>query len=255
MMTDTKIDLNAYIHRQIHCSCGHTHYSGVRLIDIDRGAVRAQSEKVQTRDPEAVKAVTEALVLTGIAMSFVGNSRPASGCEHHCTHYWEMKALMEGCTPALHGTQVGVGTILALRLYHRLAQEQPDFDAAMARPYDQAAWEEKMRALYGAAADGIIALEQKAGKNDVAKRDQRLAVIKEKWEEIRRAIQEDLPAAEEMAALLRSLGAPTEPEEIDIPAARAREAVVVAKEVRDRYTLLQLLWDLGLAEQYAASAE
>ncbi|MBR3366552.1 MAG: iron-containing alcohol dehydrogenase [Lachnospiraceae bacterium] len=40
MMTDTKIDLNAYIHRQIHCSCGHTHYSGVRLIDIDRGAVR-----------------------------------------------------------------------------------------------------------------------------------------------------------------------------------------------------------------------
>ncbi len=143
----------------------------------------------------------------------------------------------------------------ALRIYHRLAQEQPDFDAAMARPYDQAAWEEKMRALYGAAADGIIALEQKAGKNDVAKRDKRLAVIKEKWEEIRRAIQEDLPAAEEMAALLRSLGAPTEPEEINIPAARAREAVVVAKEVRDRYTLLQLLWDLGLAEQYAASAE
>ena len=93
----------------------------VEMVRTALRTVRAQSEKVQTRDPEAVKAVTEALVLTGIAMSFVGNSRPASGCEHHCAHCWEMKALMEGRTPALHGTQVGVGTILALRLYHRLA--------------------------------------------------------------------------------------------------------------------------------------
>ena len=179
MMTDTKIDLNAYIHRQIHCSCGHTHYSGVRLIDIDRGAVRRLPGHIRELGYEKIFLVAD-------------------------RNTW------------------------------------------------RAAGKQAAQAL---TADGIIALEQKAGKNDVAKRDQRLAVIKEKWEEIRRAIQEDLPAAEEMAALLRSLGAPTEPEEIDIPAARAREAVVVAKEVRDRYTLLQLLWDLGLAEQYAASAE
>jgi glycerol-1-phosphate dehydrogenase [NAD(P)+] len=213
--------------------------------------VRAQRAKVQEQDPEAVKAVTEALVLTGIAMSFVGNSRPASGCEHHCAHYWEMKALMEGKTPALHGTQVGVGMILALKLYHRLASEQPDFDAAMRRQYDQEAWAQRMRDLYGAAADGIIALEAKAGKNDITRRNERLAVMKEKWEEIRRTIGEDLPATEEMAGLLRSLGAPTAPEEIDIPAERAREAVIAAKEVRDRYTLLQMLWDLGLAESFA----
>ena len=29
------------------------------------------------------------------------------------------------------------------------------------------------------------------------------------------------------------------------------DSIIVAKEVRDRYTILQLLWDLGLAEQMA----
>ena len=53
-----------------------------------------------------------------------------------------------------------------------------------------------------------------------------------------------------MIDLLRSLNAPVEPEDMGVSAQRAREAVEVAKEVRDRYTLLQLLWDLGLAAQY-----
>ena len=200
---------------------------------------------------EAVKAVTEALVLTGIAMSFVGNSRPASGCEHHFAHYWEMTALMEGRMPANHGTQVGVGMILAMRLYHKLAKEQPDFEAAMNRPFDRAAWEARMRECYGIAADGIIALENKAGKNDIAKRDQRLIVIRDNWKQIREMIEENLPETEEMTALLRSLNAPVEPEDMGVSTQREREAVEVAKEVRDRYTLLQLLWDLGLAAKYA----
>ena len=223
----------------------------VGMVETALKTVRAQSTKVQSRDPEAVKAVTEALVLTGIAMSFVGNSRPASGCEHHLAHYWEMKALMEGKMPEKHGTQVGVGMILALKLYDKLAAEQPDFDAAMKRPYDKEAWERRIRDYYGEAAYGIIALEAKAQKNDVAKRNERLAVMKENWAKIQQMIRDDLPKAEDMIDLMTSLKAPVTPEEIGVSAQRAKEAVRVAKEVRDRYTLLQILWDLGLADQYA----
>ena len=39
-MKREKIDLNAYINREIPCACGHTHFSGVKRIDIDRGAVK-----------------------------------------------------------------------------------------------------------------------------------------------------------------------------------------------------------------------
>ena len=68
-----------------------------------------ESDGIKQRNQEAVKHLMEALVLTGVAMSFVGNSRPASGSEHHLSHYWEMQFQMEGRKPILHGIKVGVG--------------------------------------------------------------------------------------------------------------------------------------------------
>ena len=43
-----------------------------------------------------------ALLLSGIAMQMVGNSRPASGAEHHLSHLWEMEAVNPH-TDAYHG--------------------------------------------------------------------------------------------------------------------------------------------------------
>ncbi len=245
-LTDWK--LSRLINGEIYCD---------RVAGMVRESLRTVRDyggRVKERDPEAVKAVMEALVLTGIAMSFMGNSRPASGCEHHCSHYWEMKTLLEGGTPALHGEQVGVGMILALKLYHALEKEEPDFDALKERPYDREAWTARMRALYGVTAGGIIALEDAAGKNDPAKRNRRLEAMKAQWPEIRRIIREELPPAEEMEDLLRSLSAPVRPTQIGLKPEAAAEAVEAAKELRDRYTLLQILWDLGLTEKYAAMA-
>mgnify|MGYP002230374967 CR=1 FL=1 len=51
---------------------------------------------LRRRDEQAVEYVTEALVLSGIAMGMVGNSRPASGAEHHFAHTWEVDALARG---------------------------------------------------------------------------------------------------------------------------------------------------------------
>ena len=223
------------------------------VVDMVRTAISTvmeYSKKVQERDPAAIKAVTEALVLTGIAMSFVGNSRPASGCEHHFSHFWEMRALMHGKTPALHGTQVGVGTIVALKLYHMLAEETVDFDAAKARVFDKDAWTENIHRCYEVAADGIIAVEEASQKNDVAQRDVRIAYMKENWDAIRKTIEEDLPATEEMEALLASLDAPIAPAQIDVDEEEVRDCVIYAKEVRARFTVLQMIWDLGLSEEY-----
>lgn len=216
----------------------------------------AQSGRIRDRDPVVIGSVTEALVLTGIAMKFVGNSRPASGCEHHMSHYWEMKFLMEGKKAILHGTKVGVAAVAALRMYQMLAQtlgELPDFDfsGAAARPFDRAAWETQIRDVFGDAAEGIIALEDRTQKNDMQARNQRLQTIEKKLKEILWAIRHDLPPVEEVEKLLLSLDAPVHPEQIGVSLTEVREAVLYAKEVRDRYTLLQLLWDLGLSEDFA----
>ena len=80
----------------------------------------SQVSGLRRRDPDAVQATTEGLVLSGIAMSFIGSSRPASGFEHYFSHLWEMMALERGKPYELHGIQVGVGTLLALRVYDEI---------------------------------------------------------------------------------------------------------------------------------------
>lgn len=61
------------------------------------------------------------LILSGLAMQMIGNSRPASCAEHHMSHLWEMEVL-NGTLDALHGEKVSVGTMLVLQKYKKIAQ-------------------------------------------------------------------------------------------------------------------------------------
>ncbi len=57
--------------------------------------------------------VVKALVSSGVAMSIAGSSRPASGAEHLFSHQLDRIAP----EPALHGHQVGVGSIITEYLH------------------------------------------------------------------------------------------------------------------------------------------
>ncbi|MCJ2530832.1 MAG: NAD(P)-dependent glycerol-1-phosphate dehydrogenase [Candidatus Thermoplasmatota archaeon] len=57
--------------------------------------------------------VCKALVSSGVAMSIAGSSRPASGSEHLFSHALDRLA----GEPALHGEQVGLGTIMMMFLH------------------------------------------------------------------------------------------------------------------------------------------
>ena len=68
--------------------------AGVIEAAVETCAANAQA--LAQREPQAIQAVTEALILSGLAMGMVGVSRPASGAEHQMAHYWEMDALRRG---------------------------------------------------------------------------------------------------------------------------------------------------------------
>lgn len=55
----------------------------------------------------------EVMVSSGVAMSMANSSRPASGAEHNFSHALDMIAP----EPALHGEQVGIGTIMMSHLH------------------------------------------------------------------------------------------------------------------------------------------
>lgn len=90
----------------------------------------ANAKALAQREPQAIQAVTEALILSGLAMGMVGVSRPASGAEHQMAHYWEMDALRREEEHPLHGNAVGVGTVLAASLYEMAAEYLPQGFAA-----------------------------------------------------------------------------------------------------------------------------
>jgi len=161
--------------------------------------------------------------------------------------------LEEGKKPVLHGLKVAVGMVAANFLYEKFLNVMPDADRAnaFAQAFVFDAWENEIRSIYGRSAQEIVELEKKVHKNGLEGQQKRLISTLEHWDELQKTVSDCLPALNETLALLAKLNAPTCPADFGIEAASVRNAVLYAKDVRDRFTLLQLLWDLGLLPQFA----
>lgn len=209
-------------------------------------------EGLVKRADKSVESLMEALVISGIAMSFTGNSRPASGAEHHLSHFWEMMYLFQGREEVLHGVKVGIGTAAINWLRKRLADYRPDFDLLEKAEFsfDKEDWLENVKTLYSKAASGIIELNEKEQLNDERKRAERLKCVRGNWDRIADILKET-PETDEICDMLISADLPTKPAEIGVDRELFKNAVIYAKELRSRYTILQLLWDLDLLKDFA----
>ena len=207
------------------------------------------------RDPQAVKAVFEGLVVCGAAMEFAGLSRPASGVEHYFSHVWDMRGLEFGTQVSTHGIQCAIGTVLALRLYEEIRKTKPDRKKALAFAYnfDFEAWSKELRSFLGTGAETMIRAEAKEGKYDLRKHKTRLDQIISNWAALLSVMDEELPAAEDIERLLEMIGAPKEAQEIGISGDLLPMSFKATKDIRDKYVLSRLCWDLGVLDELADS--
>ncbi len=224
----------------------------VELIKDCVNGVIAVSPQLKTRDAQALGKVMNGLVLSGTAISLYGNSRPASGSEHHMSHYWETIGDQRGTPFAMHGEQVAVATVLVLMLVEELLKVDVDFDNArlLAKCYDTTKWEKEIRKAYGNAAQEVIDLELKSNKNDPDGRMKRICSMQQHWGDIVQQLSM-LPSAETLQKVLREAGCPCTPAEINVDKDLLRNTFLYCKEVRDRYTVLQTVYDLGLMDELA----
>ncbi|MBQ7895038.1 MAG: sn-glycerol-1-phosphate dehydrogenase [Oscillospiraceae bacterium] len=184
-------------------------------------------------EDSAFENVTYALVMSGIAMQMMGNSRPASGAEHHISHMIEMEPeAFEVKFPALHGEKTGVGTILASKEYYRLADIE---DIAPYAVDYVSVTDEKLSSFFGERLAQAVISENK--------NDSLAAVSKEKlieqWPEIRKIIR-SIPKPEELYALLEKLGAKRELEEIGVSSEKLPVLLEYSPLVRNRLTLMRM---------------
>lgn len=85
------------------------------------------TEDIIRRDEKGIEKLTDALIISGLAMAESGNSRPASGAEHHILHYLEMWFVAQKKCVPLHGIKVGLGTLVSAYLYKTLEKDGVSF--------------------------------------------------------------------------------------------------------------------------------
>ena len=79
-------------------------------------------------EPKAVEILTDALIMAGISMAECGNSRPASGSEHHVSHFLEMDFVRRGEKGPLHGVKVAIGTLMSIEIYNYVGDNKIQFN-------------------------------------------------------------------------------------------------------------------------------
>ena len=198
-------------------------------------------------DKTAISAVMEGLVISGLAMNYAGVSRPASGMEHYISHIIDMRALEFGTPWDLHGIQCGIATLETIRAYEKLVTHTPDVEKALkyVREFDLVKWNESLRAHLGKGAELIIEGDMREKKYDPAKHEIRIRRIAEKWDEITKIIR-TLPSSAWLEEFMRDIGHPTSFSEIGITDKDANTAFLMAKDIRDKYVLGKLMWDMGV---------
>ncbi len=204
-------------------------------------------EGLRRRKPELIKALMEGLILSGIAISMAGSSRPASGAEHQLAHYWEMRSLKENRHLYLHGTKVGVATPLVLGIYNKVLGSDPnaiDLDKLAQTHQEPDTVETAVRAHYGSMAEEVLTESQRKMLTWAA-REKRIHLIQSKWEEIQQTLSW-LPRAEEVVEMLARAGAETSPERLGLPDEWVKDALTYARYLRSRYTVMDLAAELGI---------
>lgn len=94
--------------------------------EVTERALRAcigHAGEIGRRSEEGVAVLMRSLIESGLAILIFGESHPASGAEHHLSHYWETEYLRANRRQLLHGAKVGVACALISELYHRAAAE------------------------------------------------------------------------------------------------------------------------------------
>jgi len=204
------------------------------IADLTRTAtenVLNSAKGILAGDEKAYENLMGGLLLSGLAMQMMGNSRPASGAEHHISHFIEMQPQALGLSSdALHGEKVGVGTLLAIREYQRICAlptlALKDYKTFSVREITDLFGEEMAQSLLEEnrkdAAAGVTA-----------------EILRENWEKITRQI-EKLPDVQQLEALYKELGVIAALPEINVPETVVQTLLDNSPMVRNRLTFMRL---------------
>ncbi len=194
------------------------------------------TDEVLSRSDKSIKVLMEALVVVGIAMSYVKNSRPASGSEHHLSHFFEIVGILNKEPYFNHGVDVVYSTVITQMLREEILRLDEFKQASV---FDENEYETHIRRIYSDASSGIIDLQKNAGwyKKDY------ISIYKEKYNEIK-SVLEEVPSSDYFIELLNKVDLPMSNFYELYGKEKIKEAVFIGKDLKVRFTVLWLYYTL-----------
>jgi glycerol-1-phosphate dehydrogenase [NAD(P)+] len=203
--------------------------------------VMSSPEGLRERNADAIGRLFEALLTTGVAMTMAESSAPASGGEHLVSHALDMMSSLDGVEHGMHGSQVGLGTILTSELYRRVMAVESPKAAPVSIEIDGEFW--------GRLA-GCVAREY-AGKADRLQCAAGLISRPGEWDKLRSELSGFLRPPERTRDCLERAGGAFRAADIGCTRERLLAALLHAHEIRSRFTILDLARLLGVLPKAA----
>lgn len=201
--------------------------------------------------PEGAKALLEALLLTGLAMLINTNSRPAASNEHNMGHFWEMMKLAVHKPHPSHGEAVGIATLYCLAFFEKILSidtDRIDTKTLSTGNYDPKIRETLLFGVYGKTVGRSVI---DGNPNEPISREERLSRVHNfinKFNEIKQALA-FLPNYNKILGMYKKLGGPENASQIGIEKNLLHDALLYAKDYRDRYTVFKTAEELGILEE------
>lgn len=201
------------------------------MMEKATGAVLESAEGIARQETAAFEKLTYGLLLSGLAMQLMGNSRPASGAEHHISHLIETAPAYLGISSdALHGEKVGVATILASAEYHRLA----GLTDIRWRDYPKPEESFILQTFGEELGKGLVEENREDCARGITKE-----MLAAHWKEIC-AIIAKIPGPEQLRSLYRRIGAKAELADIGLSDDKTKLLLDDSPIARNRLTLMRL---------------
>jgi glycerol-1-phosphate dehydrogenase [NAD(P)+] len=193
-------------------------------------------------DVEAMRHLVRTIVLSGFGMTICGGSYPASQGEHLLAHYVSMRTDYDDLPPALHGAEIGVCTVAMTRLQRAVLE-----GAVPPRVKPSTITRAEILARFGPVAGESCWRELEPKLLDAQRADDINARLADPWDALRHRLLATSMPERELRAILAAAGAPQEPAELGWPAPLWDDARRHAREIRNRYTFLDLAADAHIA--------
>jgi glycerol-1-phosphate dehydrogenase [NAD(P)+] len=193
-------------------------------------------EALTRGDPAAIESLTRVLLLSGFGMTICGGSYPASQGEHLISHYIEMLGSHDDSAP-MHGEQIAVTTLVMARLQEALLATAPPRLKASSVTLAE------LTAHFGdeLGRDCMVEIMPKL-LND-AQADELNDKLERIWPSLTGDLRKTMRPAHRIEDALKRCGAPTGYAELGLEREFITNAVLHAREIRNRYTFLDLAAD------------